>query len=350
MAWSTHVVAGLWITCIALLFLAVGFAIPFWSVFPVEDKSSNVFYSVWYVMVCKKGLANSCENGALEPKFTYNSSSQLTLTGTPKELVVSSQAYVGFLNYWWAIQILTTIALGFVSLATLVLICCRCAGIHSRGFFIISAILLLFGGLTGLAISILAAITVATLANFPTSNTTGETFPWSILLFGIGSILTLAASIIITIISYRWQKYGSYYESDKESLQEEDEAAMSNLSINKSYDRYYDRPRQTTSDYRISDRPQYSFGNDKGRDRGFERGFSNSKKYPETDFYRGGHDNRSFDDIRNFEGRNYDDYIGSHRDYERQLDKMGNPGGYNAGYTQTRSGDNMYRPYSNVRY
>lgn len=343
MAWSTLVVVGLWLTCLSLLFLAVGFAIPFWAVFPAEDASSNVYFNVWYVMICIKGRTNSCTSAAVKPKFTSNSSLTLTFAGTnTNNIILASQTYFGYLIYWWVIQILTSIAIGFASLATLVLIYFRCVGIHSREGFIISAILLLFGGLTGLSVSILAAITVANLKDFPHNNVTGETFPWSILLFGIGSIIALAACTIVMIVSCCWQKYGRYRESDKESLRG-DTAPMSTLSTNISNDRYWNRPRQTHG-YSGTDDSELRFGYGKNKISRHDSGY---------EIYRG-HDNTSYD-YRNNDDGNYgtgyqDNMLRHNGSYERSRDTTANAVGYEPGHSKSRLGHTMYRPYSDNRY
>ncbi|KAL4239467.1 hypothetical protein ACF0H5_000282 [Mactra antiquata] len=324
MAWSTTVVVGIWMTCIALLFMAVGFSIPFWYVQSIEssnDKTFMAYTSVWYFMACEKGVADSCKSDAIAPNFTAQSAPELQ--GDAIDTIVSVAVTIfGHFAYWWAVQIATTVGVGLVLLAALILICCRCAGIHSKGFFVVSAILLFFGGAIGLGISILHSIGLGLFFSFvPTGMSfSAETFPWSVLLYGIGSILALISFVVVMVITCKWKKLGSYYESDKESIRENG-APMSNLS------KSYDRPRKP------SDRRDNDYNR---RDRNYgQREFSSSKKYRDT-----GRDYNSRDYDRN--DRNYD-YQGYNRGYDKSYDDRN--------YSQSsRGNDYMYRPYEQYRY
>lgn len=334
MAWSTTAVAGIWVTCIAALFLAVGFAIPFWfgtsSGELADKKTYHTYVGVWYLLTCEKGQANSCKTKAIEPKFETNTTK---LSGSPTADSFNQYFifYFGHYVYWWAIQICTSIGLGLVLLATLILICCRCAGIHSKGFFVISAILLFFGGTVSLAISILAAVIVGTDVaaviagtDIPFRTTVnGETFPWSILIFGIGGLLALVASVIIMVVTCKWSRLGEYFESDTESLADNGQQ-MSNISKTHSYD----RPRKYEN--RGYEEPRYDHSRD----------FSSSKKY------RDGRDYSRYDRAQ-YPEKSYDN------GYDRGYDDKGYipTGSYEAystsnGYSKTRSGDTLYRPYN----
>lgn len=105
MGWSTTAVAGIWITCIAALFLAVGFSIPFWIGVLVEDtttadtKTYNAYIGVWYVMSCVKGEADSCKTGAIEPDFSGSVDNNIQITGNDQAAIVaSSQLLLGKLH------------------------------------------------------------------------------------------------------------------------------------------------------------------------------------------------------------------------------------------------------------
>ena len=91
MAWSTTAIAGIWVTCLAAVFLAVGFSIPFWisTVWTSGDDTFNTYIGVWYIMSCIKGKADSCKTGALEPDY---SSSNLPgeINGTSQDVIVTS--------------------------------------------------------------------------------------------------------------------------------------------------------------------------------------------------------------------------------------------------------------------
>lgn len=330
MAWSTTAVAGIWVTCFAALFLAVGFAIPFWFGVSVSssDKTYNAYVGVWYAMACEKGKADSCKTEPIAPKFDFRNDTDLMITGDSQtDIVEITTLILERLVWWWVIQIVTTIGIGFVLLATLILICCRCAGIHSKGFFVISAILLFFGGVLSLVIAILTAIGLGVIFAFSKDSVKAETFPWSVLVFGIGGLLAIIASVIIMVVTCKWTKLGKYYESDSESIVDEGQQ-MSQLSKS-----YYDRPRKYESRY---DDRKY----DQSRD------FSSSKKYR---------------DGRDYSSRDYDQTYPSYdRAYEKGYEASYNrsyvpTGSYEAyttsnGYSASRSGDNMYRPYSQYRY
>ena len=52
----------------------------------------------------------------------------------------------GKLVVWSILQILSTIGVGLTALAVLILVCCRCAGIHSKCWFITALFILILGG------------------------------------------------------------------------------------------------------------------------------------------------------------------------------------------------------------
>lgn len=337
MGWSTTVVAGIWATCVAALFMAVGFSIPFWLSFQLETQSTgtseketvNAYIGVWYVMACIKGEADSCKTDALEPDFS-NSNNDDTISGNTQEAIVASAVLVlGRYVWWWVVQIVSTVGLGFVLLATLILMCCRCAGIHSKGFFVVSAVLLFLGGLISLTISVLTAIAIAVIFDFVVDkDITAETFPWSLLCFGVGGLLALIAAVIIMYVTCKWKSLGDYISSDSDSEVLQDQP-MSNLS------KSYDRPRK----YEGS---RYDYDYDKGRD------FSRSKKYRDTgrdydrDYSRSSyrdHDrtNQAYDQSSN--DRAYDKSYSYDYDYDRTR-----------GYSQPRTSETMYRPYDQYRY
>lgn len=339
MAWSTTAVAGIWVTCLAALFLAVGFSIPFWIsiVTDSETKTFNTYIGVWYVMSCVKGEADSCKTGAIDPDYSQ-SDIPGNISGTSQELIVSTaQTLLGSAVWWWVLQIVTTIGLGFVLLATLILICCRCAGIHSKGFFIISAILEFFGGLLAITISVLTAVGIGVYFDFIAGvKINAETFPWSVLCFGIGGLLAVLGAVIIMYVTCNWERLGKYHESDGES-EELQEQPMSNLS------KSYDRPRKYDNSSRDYD---YDRRYDKSRD------FSSSKKYRDTgrDYSHSSRDYPPRDYGRSNAGYDYSYDRGGYdrgytKSYENGYDKYDR-----AGYSSSRPADNMYRPYEQYKY
>lgn len=351
MAWTGCVSGALTASFLSLFLLAVGFSIPFWTSFEQKDVTDptktlyNVYVGVWYLMVCKEGESNSCASEALEPHFV-TADSNITFyfatesDQTQEQVASNGAARLAHFTYWWAIQIVTTISLGLVLLASLILLCCRCAGIHSKGFFVISAILMLFGGLCALAIAIVLAVALGTKFTFIHKyEVTGETFPWSALVFGLGGLLAILAGFMIFLIVFKWKRHGAYFASeDEDEKYLNDNQQMSNLS------KSYDRPRNP-----YNARNDYNGGYEgRGRD------FSQSKKYREKDY-----DTRDYNNYNNrgYEpsyDRNYDRGYDQSRNYEpgRSYDKSYADRGYTGAqsYSPTRLGDTMYRPYSQPRY
>lgn len=180
------------------------------------------------------------------------------------------------------------------------------------------------------------AVALAKVFTFQTTyEVTAETFPWSALVFGIGGLLASVASVMLGAIVLQWQKYGEYYQSEEKDFLDDNGRQMSDLRS-----KSYDRPRYpyngTSADFYDQDRY------DRHRD------FASSKKYRDRDYdvreYDRSYQNRGYEADRSYD-RNYD----QGRNYDRNYDRTNNDRGYDYGgkaYSQTRSGDNMYRPYA----
>lgn len=163
-----------------------------------------------------------------------------------------------------------------------------------------------------------------------------ETFPWSVLCFGLGGLLALFGAAIIMYVTCKWSKLGKYRESDEET-EELRERPMSDLS------KSYDRPRKYDNSSRDYD---YDRRYDKSRD------FSSSKKYRDT----------GRDYSRDYSSRDYTsrDYSRNNAGYDYSYDRNYSKGyskGYDNGYDRydraypsSRPSDNMYRPYEQYRY
>ncbi|XP_052782349.1 uncharacterized protein LOC128218709 [Mya arenaria] len=344
MGWTCCATSSIAFTFTGLFLMAVGFSIPFWLSYsqPVTENGAtrtyNLYMGTWYLMACEKGESNSCSSEPIEPKFNSRLNSLgWDFNGTTAETLAKSGANaLGSYVYWWAVQICTTVGLGLVLLAALVLLCCRCAGIHSRGFFVISGLIMLLGSIPSLAISILQPILIALVFSIPGYSVTAETFPWSVLLFGFGSLISIIAAIMVLVVSCKWRDYGEYREQDKESISEDERpVSPSGIEMMSRSQPNYDRPRLPPSNGQRN-------GYDRRPDYG---GFSKSKKY------RDPYDDRSRD-----------------RDYGRSLDRGSRNQGYEGydrghypppSYEKSDTGgnslsasrqDNMYRPYSQYKY
>lgn len=339
MSWSSAVSVAIFITCAAFFFEAVGFAIPFWisTTYTLTDATNNneetkftTHVSIWYVMTCISGKADSCASQAIEP--TFGGTVSLTnFQGSTAEIIVGVAATVlGSLTLWNVLQIVSTVGVGICGLAMLILICCRCAGIHSQCWFVTSLLLLIFGVTLVVGITILDAIGYGTAYSFAPGSITAETFPWSLLLFGIGGFLGIIAIILLFVITCAWRKYGAYEEDDRVSF---DDMPMSDRK-HTSHRQGYDNPRYPDP---YDPRKEY-YEYDKGRSYDYSR---ESGKY-----------NDYIDDYRD-SSRNYRDAGYSSRDNARD---------YRPDYRETRddtryyspgrsyAADNMYRPYSQYRY
>jgi len=190
-------------------------------------------------------------------------------------------------------------------------------------------------GLPSLAISVFMAVIIGLVFTLPDATMTAETFPWSILTFGLGSLLAVIAAIMVLVVSCCWGKYGEYRESEKDSITGSDgpghhtDMQMSGMS------KSYDRTRAPSRD-----------GYRNGYDRAYDGGFSKSKKYrdPYDDRPRDGRNPRDYDRSidRSYRNQGYDAY-------EQQ--GYGQEKGYGGGnsYGASRQ-DNMYRPYAQYRY
>lgn len=195
----------------------------------------------------------------------------------------------------------------------------------------------LLAGLLSLVISVLVAIGIAEFFNFVGDiKLKAETFPWSVLCFGLGGLLALFASLVIMYVTCKWKRLGAYTESDDDSgdMQEQ---PMSSLS------KSYDRPRKHEGS-----RYDYNY------DRKYDNDFSRSKKYrdSERDYPR--------DYPRDYSRDNYRDYDRSNPAYDYNSYDRAYSKSYTSNYdydydrakaySQSRPADNMYRPYDQYRY
>ena len=172
-----------------------------------------------------------------------------------------------------------------------------------------------------LGITILGAIGYGYLFTFAPGSVTAETFPWSLLLFGLGGFFGVIAVIMLIVITCAWRKYGAYEENEEISL---DDVPMSDRKHSERYGhdnpRYID-PHDTRKEY-------YEY--DKVR------------KY---DSRQSGKYNDYIDDYSR-SGSGYRD--GYTRDYTRDYRDPRDDRYYSG--SRAYASDNMYRPYSQYRY
>lgn len=327
MAWTCTAITAIWLACLALVFQGIGFAIPFWlngatstatSATTSEPVTLNFYVSIWYSMACISGKSSSCESKAISPRFSSSIEDSKFGGDTAENFVVAIDLVLGHFVVWSSLQIITTIAVGLTCVAVLILICCRCAGIHSKGFFILSGFFLLFGGLAAVVMAILVAIFIGYFFTFTTISIDGKTFPYSLVLFGIGGILGFIAAIFLFVITCKWNKYGKYYQSEEDIL--EDRVAMSKISKSRDSKVGYDRPRQRGYDQ-------------SGRDNFHE---DRNYRYERHGSERNGYEKQISRDYARPEYEN--------RGYERSYDKMSDRN-YPEAVPYKYTSDNMYRPY-----
>lgn len=333
MAWSSAVSVAIFITCAAFFFVAVGFSIPFWvsTTYTFTDSTTgeetkfSTHVSIWYVMSCISGKADSCKSGGIEPKFDGADPTFSTFSGDTQQAIVDiATTALGSYILWSILQIVSTIGVGLIALTTLILVCCRCAGIHSQCWFITALIILMMGDIIVLGITILGAIGYGTLFSFAPS-VTAETFPWSLLCYGIGGFLGVIAAILLFVITCAWRKYGAYEEDDQVSF---DDMPMSDRKPPPQ--RYgYDNPRYP--DPYDPKKEYYQYDND--------RRYNSRESGKYKDY---------IDDYRDNPRSNYRD-TGYSRDYRDTRDTRDDKY-YAPSASRSYAADNMYRPYSQYRY
>ncbi|KAK3591705.1 hypothetical protein CHS0354_019468 [Potamilus streckersoni] len=246
MGFSTTVKVAMWITLFAFFLEAVGFAIPFvfGIVIPNGDITLYAFVGIWYVVACVKGRGiDSCASQAIAQNL--GSDYQGNIDGKNiTNLANNAGMALGVNVAWLAFQIIMTVGVGLCLLAFLVILCSACYRSTSKKWFIFACIMLFFSALIilGMIALFIAAMELVFVFLFVVG--TAENFPWSLLILGIGAILSLVASIIFMVITCNWNRH-KYQESDTDS---ENEVPMSDIQKEGYENRGYD-PRNAPPDY-----------------------------------------------------------------------------------------------------
>lgn len=168
---------------------------------------------IWYTMACIKGRFSTCENKGIAPNLGKESWDQSKITGSTSAVLAAFLAEaLGTTSEWAALQAVATIAIGLATISVLILMCCRFSGIHSRGFFICACLLMLTSGVFAIISVIIGSVVVGDTFSFTSVSDAGS-FPWSILLYAIGGVLGIITALLLMLITYKWYKYGHYYDS-----------------------------------------------------------------------------------------------------------------------------------------
>ncbi|KAL3877184.1 hypothetical protein ACJMK2_034925 [Sinanodonta woodiana] len=251
---STTVKAAMWITVFAFFLEAVGFAIPFvfGIVVSANDTTLYGFFGIWYVVACVKGKGiDSCVSHAIAQKLGSSYGGGNIDEKNTSSLADEGATALGVNPAWLAFQIIMTVGVGLCFLAFLVILCSACYRTISKGWFIFACIMLFFSALIILGMIALFIAAMELVFVFSYIVGTAENFPWSLLILGIGAILSLVASIIFMVITCKWSHH-KYQDSDTDY---EHEVPMSDVQKvgydNRGYDQrsappeynsQYDRP------------------------------------------------------------------------------------------------------------
>ncbi|KAH3866903.1 uncharacterized protein LOC127867414 [Dreissena polymorpha] len=235
-SWSGYANGAFLVTFAGGCLVVVGYVLPFWVTYdqytcPV-DKEVRLFayVSVWYTMACKRGHSASCEIKGIQ--LSTNTSANLnfsSITGcTSAEFSTNLASKLDKNTYWWTIQIMTSFGLGLIFLAAIVLLYCKCAGVASRRLFVVTSLLLITGGSLFLSIVIIVAVALTSVFGIPDHKTEPETFPWSLLSSGIGSLFSLAGGVLSIVIVCWWTTDGIMFsKGDKDETLGETNIKMS---------------------------------------------------------------------------------------------------------------------------
>ena len=191
-----------------------------------------------------------------------------------------------------------------------------------------------FSDLIVIGITIIAAISYGTTFSFAKDPVTVETFPWSLLLFGIGGFLGIIAIMLLFVITCAWQKYGAYDEKERFSF---DDMSTSDKRHNTQRHDGYDNPQYPEPhDPRKSYFEWYNGRHyNNSRESGMYRDFVDDYKNSSKNNLGAGYSNGGYGSDYN---RDYRPDIRDTRNYRYYF-----PGRYDADYY-------MYRPHSQTRY
>ncbi|KAH3866947.1 uncharacterized protein LOC127867428 [Dreissena polymorpha] len=286
--WSFYASGALMFALSGGFLVLVGFVMPYWVVFdhqPCLGNSSyngTVYVSVWYGMVCDMDKPTYCRMKGIRPQ-TRNNFNFSQLTGcNAEDLSVSLASGLGGSGLWTAVQILTSVGLVLIFVASIMVEAWRCGGYRNRGFVAAMSSFLIIGGVAILAMVILVIVGLVQSFDVPKlSERVPGTFVWSVLTSGIGALLALAGGCLATVEVRKWVEFGK--KDDNKDVPMKTAQETSSKQINKPYSieesrtvgQRVSRPSSSGTDDKDSNRKQEEFN--KGYDNVTRK---NSEEHP----------------------------------------------------------------------
>ncbi|XP_052264529.1 uncharacterized protein LOC127867425 [Dreissena polymorpha] len=289
--WSVYSSGALLFALSGGFLVLVGFVMPYWVTFghkPCIGNSSygvTVYVSVWYGMVCDMDNPTYCRMKGIRPQ-TSNNFNFSQLAGCNAEyLSVRLASGLGGYELWTAVQIVTSVGLVLIFVASIMVEAWRCGGYRNRGFVAAISSLLILGGVAVLAMVILVIVGLDQFFDVPKIfEKVPGTFVWSVLTSGIGALLALAGGCLATVEVRKWEEFSEKYRQDdtKDGLMETAQGTSSGQT-----NKTFSIEESSSADQRGS-RSSSSASDDMGGvrqrgqvDKGYDSGTrKNSEEYP----------------------------------------------------------------------
>ncbi|KAH3866916.1 hypothetical protein DPMN_030039 [Dreissena polymorpha] len=281
--WSFYASGALLFTLSGGFLVLVGFVMPYWIAFdhsPCPGSSYNVtvYVSVWYGMVCDMDNPTYCRMKGIRPQTSYNFNFSQLAGCNAEELSVRLAYGLGGYGLWTAVQIVTSVGLVLIFVASIMVEAWRCGGYRNRGFVAAMSSFLILGGFAVLAMVLLVIIGLVQCFGVPKIfERVPGTFVWSVLTSGIGALLALAGV-------RKWEEFSEKYRQDdtKDGLMETAQGTSSGQT-----NKTFSIEESSSADQRGS-RSSSSASDDMGGvrqrgqvDKGYDSGTrKNSEEYP----------------------------------------------------------------------
>ncbi|XP_052264533.1 uncharacterized protein LOC127867426 [Dreissena polymorpha] len=215
--WSFYASGALLFTLSGGFLVLVGFVMPYWIAFdhsPCPGSSYNVtvYVSVWYGMVCDMDNPTYCRMKGIRPQTSYNFNFSQLAGCNAEELSVRLAYGLGGYGLWTAVQIVTSVGLVLIFVASIMVEAWRCGGYRNRGFVAAMSSFLILGGFAVLAMVLLVIIGLVQCFGVPKIfERVPRTFVWSVLTSGIGALLALAGGCLATVEVRKWEEFSEKY-------------------------------------------------------------------------------------------------------------------------------------------
>ncbi|KAK3091781.1 hypothetical protein FSP39_022572 [Pinctada imbricata] len=272
MAWPGSLKAALGLNLVALFFFVAGFVLPWWFVF---DIGSSIYMSVFYALVCGNG-----------EKITIGNCSVISLAGYTANNINNNvdAGNVAESIYYLIIQVVTSSAVGLCFFSSLFLIISACADIRNKCGYVLGAFLLLLSALSSIAVVAVFVILYVTVYTVSDLTINEINFPYSVLAFGLGSLLSFIAFVLICIALCTWRNYDDDDESDEDYPMTAKQQGYSGYN---GYDnpRYDDRATRNYQHGHDSRKYDYAYDSRDSRDRYHGGGGHGGSRYDQNNGY-----------------------------------------------------------------